>query len=297
MGTNPIAADFESSFLSQPLAQQVADCDHYELAPLFLELFRDNQPVLEAGCGSGRWCAWLSKHGIKSHGIDWSEELCNRARAELPECEFTPCDMGKTSFDNGTFGGLMALGSIEHDISGPVAILKEFRRILRDGGKAVIIVPYGGWLRRGVRFISRPVRFLKTNRFVRRICGVPAAGTTLREARAATTRAWRPRFSYGHDGWHFHEYEFGKRQMRRFLAEAGLSVRREFAGFHNEGVLHNFGRIAGRWCAERSDVELTIVGRVLRASVPVSVCGHMLCYVVERPGMPDAQAPAGADCT
>ena len=39
---------FESGFLSQSLAKQIASCDKYELAPLFLRLFREKQPVLEA---------------------------------------------------------------------------------------------------------------------------------------------------------------------------------------------------------------------------------------------------------
>jgi SAM-dependent methyltransferase len=284
MSTNPIAEDFESGFLSQPLEKQIASCDCYELAPLFLELFRDNQPVLEAGCGSGRWCGWLSKQGIVSHGVDWSEELCDHARQELPSCEFTACDMGATPFADGAFGGVMALGSIEHDILGPDAVLNEFHRVLRVGGRGVIIVPYGGPLRRTMRFLSLPVRVLKANRTVRRLFGVPAGGATLGDARAGVARRWCPRFSYGSGGWHFHEYEFGKKHMRQFLAEADLQIRKEFVGFREEGILHNFGRLAARWNAERCDVDLTIVGRMLRALVPVSACGHMLCYVVEKPG-------------
>src|SRR5690349_17095998 len=95
---NQIARQFTSSFLTQSLAKQIAACDAYELAPLFLEVLHDHQPVLEAGCGSGRWCGWLSNHGIRIDGLDWSSELCHRASIEIPHCRFIACDIRHTPF-------------------------------------------------------------------------------------------------------------------------------------------------------------------------------------------------------
>jgi len=86
-----IAQSFTAGFLAQSLAKQIADCDRYELAFLFLKLFRDQQPVLEAGCGSGRWCGWFHKNGICSDGVDWSQELCDRAAQELAGSRFVAC--------------------------------------------------------------------------------------------------------------------------------------------------------------------------------------------------------------
>ena len=55
-------------------------------------------------------------------------------------------------------------------------------------------------------------------------------------------------------------------------------------------ILHNFGRLAGRWNEQRAGVDFTRLGRWLRAVMPVGITGHMLCYVVER-----AQQPPPAD--
>src|SRR5712692_8397178 len=141
-----ISDSFERDFLSAPLQVQIMHCDRYELAPLFTKLFKENQPVLEAGCGSGRGNAWFTKQGIMSTGLDWSDELCKRARSEIPECRFVTGDMQNMPFEDGEFGGLIALGSIEHMPNGPIKALKEFHRVLKPCGIAVITVPHGGWL-------------------------------------------------------------------------------------------------------------------------------------------------------
>jgi SAM-dependent methyltransferase len=283
-----VSRAFESDFLSRPLASQVAECDRNELAPLFLRCFRSRQPVLEAGCGSGRWCAWLGAHGIRCDGIDWSEELCARAAREIPGSRFIACDMSQVPLPDGTYGGLMALGSVEHAPEGPVAALREFRRLLRPGGIAVITVPYGGRLRATMQRAGEPLQALKGSPRLRRAFGKAVGETTLADARTATTRSWRPSFSHGPEGWFFYEYEFDKTQMRASLASAGLEVRLEFVAYGEEGIFHTFGRLAGTWDPERARLELTPVGRVLRAVLPVAVMGHMLCYVVEKAKHADA---------
>lgn len=277
-----VAQLFASGFLSQSLARQIADCDRYELTPLFLKLFRDHQPVLEAGCGSGRWCGWFQKNGIRSDGVDWSQELCDRAAQELAGSRFVACDMQNTPFEAGAYGGLIALGSIEHSAQGPLRTLQEFHRLLRPDGVAVITVPYGGRLRLGMLAMQKPLVALKACGFVRRLFGKSSQGQSLKQARGEATAAWHPQFSFGATGWSFYEYIFTRRQMRQFLAEAKFAVVEEFAAFGDEGILHNFGRLAGKWNESRCDVDLTLLGKLLRKTIPVSMMGHMLCYVVKK---------------
>ena len=279
-----VAEAFESGFLSQPLAKQITHCDTNELAPLFLRLFLERQPVLEAGCGSGRWCGWFYKHSIHCDGLDWSEELCSRASHEMPYSTFIACDMGDAPFPDCSYAGIVALGSIEHTADGPHKALKEFSCLLRPGGVAVITVPYGGRLRILLQHLMRPIFLLKSCDLVRRLFVKPVGGTTLRQARQATNRQWHPTFLHGPHGWFFYEYEFNQRHMRAFCTEAGLEILVEAVGFGNEGILHNFGRLAGTWNEERADVDFTPLGRILRGIIPVEVMGHMLCYVVAKTG-------------
>lgn len=282
MMNNPIAESFELGFLSQPLSKQIAHCDNDPLAPLFLQLFFERQPVLEAGCGSGRWCGWFHKHSIQSNGIDWSKELCNRASREMSHSKFIACDIQNTPFPDCSYAGIIALGTIEHTVEGPQKALKEFFRLLNIDGVAVITVPYGGWLRILIHYLGKPRLFLKTCVFIRRLFGKSIGEKTLRQARQKTNKKWHPTFGYGHEGCFFYEYQFNKNQMRAFFKEAGFEIHEEFVEYGNSGMFHNFGKLVGKWNKTRGDVDFTILGRILRKVFPVSVMGHMICYVIAK---------------
>ena len=79
-------------------------CDNYQLAPLFIRLLPTREPVLEAGCGSGRWVAWLTRAGVV--GLDWSVALCERAEQAVPEASFVVGDLRSTPFDDDEFGSI-----------------------------------------------------------------------------------------------------------------------------------------------------------------------------------------------
>lgn len=134
---------FEKSFLSVSLEQQIQHCDQYEIVDLFKKFLPGHQPILEAGCGSGRWVAWFTKKG-----------------------------------------------------------------------------------------------------------------------------------------WEFYQYHFTKRQMRAFFVDAKFEILDEFVKFIDEGILHNFGSIAGTFDYKQGKVLLSRTGRILRKVCPGSPTGHMLCYIL-----------------
>jgi SAM-dependent methyltransferase len=280
-----IAESFEQSFLSSPLSKHVRACDAYELAPLFLELFGKAQPVLEAGCGSGRWCAWLQERGIPTDGVDWSQGLCRRAAREIPGSRFYACDMSDTGLPECAYGGLMALGSIEHTVEGPQRALAEFHRLLRPHGVAVVTVPNGSRLRLWCRALGAPWEAAKGIRLLRKVLGkAPLAGQarSRRQARRGTVAAWHPQFALTELGWSFYEYEFSQPQVDAFVEAAGFTIDRRFAAFEDEGLFHTFGRLAGVWNNDQFRVELNPFGRLLRKVLPPSATGHMLCYILEK---------------
>jgi SAM-dependent methyltransferase len=271
MSDNPISDQFERSFLDVPLEAQIRNCDHYELAPLFEKWLPSHQPVLEAGCGSGRWVAWFVRHGWRATGLDWSEALCARARKEIPGGEFIAGDMRKMPVPDGTFGSIVSLGALEHDVAGPRAGLEEYARVLRKGGIAIITVPHLGFVRRVTRGLKAALRpLLGKNPDARRY------------AHARTNQAWACDLMPDGTGWTFFQYIFTMQQMRAFFAASGFEVIEEFADFKNEGVLHNFGRIAGRYDHAAGRVVFTLAGRLLVAVLPPSCVGHMLCHVVRK---------------
>ena len=282
---NRISDSFEKGFLNTPLEKQIANCDHYELAPLFQRLLSDHQPILEAGCGSGRWVAWFVQRGWSATGIDWSEALCERARRAVPGGTFVPGDMRKMPFDDSSFGSIVSLGAVEHDAEGPMSALKEYLRVLRPGGIAIVTVPHLGPVRRVNRWVKgvlRPLYYAIRERF--RPQNPLSDYRRRRVAQAGTRAEWAVdlmRDSEG--GWAFFQYNFTPVQLRGFLEKVGFEITEEFVDFKDEGILHNFGRLAGTYDFQSSRVRLSPIGRALKVLIPVNVVGHMVCCVARKP--------------
>ncbi len=277
---------FEQGFLASDLQQQISHCDHYELAELFRRVLPDHQPILEAGCGSGRWVGWFVKQGWAATGLDWSEACCQRARSAIPAGRFESGDMRHMPFRDGEFGAIVSLGSIEHTPDGPMRALSEYRRVLRPGGVAIITVPYLSPVRAVMRLAEAPRSALVRSTTLRRLVGKPLGvdRRTIADARREVLPGYATDYTMSRRGWDFYQFHFSKPQMRAFLRDAGLDVVEEFVDFGDEGILHNFGPIAGRFDAAAGRVRLTAVGRALRRIVPVEQMGHMLCHLVRKSG-------------
>ncbi len=259
---------FEESFLSMSLEQQIRNCDHYELAALFESMLGAHQPILEAGSGSGRWVAWFSEKGWRAVGVDWSQALCEDARLRIPSGEFVQADMDAMPFEDASFGSIVALGSIEHTEVGPRAILHEFHRVLSPTGVAIVTVPYLGLIRR----LRRAIRRCAGKRDERLVKALPPF-----------SGHWAGDFRVEEDGsCNFFQYVFSKRDMRAFLRDSGFSIVREFVEFQDEGVLLNYGRLAGDFDYNMGRVRFSVLGRMLKVFSPKWLVGHMLCYVVKK---------------
>jgi len=120
--------------------------------------------------------------------------------------------------------------------------------------------------------------------------------TSLKVAEKGTTMSWFPEFSCGNGGYFFYQYNFNKTQMRRFLAQSHFEVVQEFVGFGDEGILHNFGRLAASWNSANADVDFTFLGKVLRKVIPVKCNGtHAMLYSKKELGSPLDWTPDGAE--
>lgn len=274
---------FERGFLGIPLDVQIAQCDNNELVPLFERWLPENQPVLEAGSGSGRWVAWFLRKGWSAVGLDWSEALCARARAEIPGSRFESADMRTMPFYDGEFGAIVALGSIEHVSEGPANVLKEFGRVLRSDGIAIITVPYDGPIRRLVRFLKAPVRKAKASRILRRLFRKAGAESqSLKDAAKKVSPRWVADSHCDGNGWHFYQYQFTRGEMRNLLGFGGFEVLEESIIMTDSGLFNTFGRLAGSFDPFDGMVRLSSFGWLLQRVIPADAVGHMLCYVVQR---------------
>ncbi|MDD7940968.1 class I SAM-dependent methyltransferase [Actinomycetospora lutea] len=95
-------------------------------------------PYLDFGCGTGHLVRRLSALGPAA-GFEISEYSARTARANAPGCEVTtdPAELADASF-----GALTAIHVLEH-LEDEVAsqTLTTWRRILRPGGHALVVMP------------------------------------------------------------------------------------------------------------------------------------------------------------
>lgn len=113
--------------------------------------------ILDAGCGFGEWVTFLRRNGYAAHGCDFSSELVQRLRQVYPESAWTCARVDETPFGPETFDGVISWGVIEHDEAGPGAAIREFLRLLKPGGVAIVSVPIDSVpQRRSAEILYRP---------------------------------------------------------------------------------------------------------------------------------------------
>ncbi|MFC6953974.1 class I SAM-dependent methyltransferase [Halorubellus litoreus] len=97
----------------------------------------EGERVLDAGCGTGAYTAWLVEGGAEVVGVDVSEEMLAHARDAVPDdapAEFHQGDLAEPlEFDDDAFDGVVSALALSYvrDWDG---VFGEFRRVLRDDG-------------------------------------------------------------------------------------------------------------------------------------------------------------------
>ncbi|GLZ48532.1 methyltransferase [Actinomycetospora sp. NBRC 106375] len=95
--------------------------------------------VLEAGSGPGSVTAHLHACGVAIRGVDLSPAMVALARRQHPGIAFAVGDMAALDVADASLGGLVAWYSLIH-VPRPElpAVLAEFRRVLRPGGRLLL---------------------------------------------------------------------------------------------------------------------------------------------------------------
>jgi ubiquinone/menaquinone biosynthesis C-methylase UbiE len=107
----------------------------------------DNKVVLDYGCGPGNDLVGFSVYSktMRLIGVDISESSLSEAKARLllhganPEFICVPADSFTLPLEDATIDHIHSSGVLHHT-SDPVAILREFFRVLRPGGTANVMV-------------------------------------------------------------------------------------------------------------------------------------------------------------
>jgi SAM-dependent methyltransferase len=149
---------------------------------------RPQQRVLDAGCGRYMtFCKDLAPKSAMVVGLDLEPQLETRNRN--PPFGVRG-DLDHLPFASGTFDLIISRSVVEHLLN-PVQVFKEFARVLRPGGKVVVITP-NKWDYVSVIAAVTPYRFHRS--LVSRIFGVSEDDVFPTAYRANTAAAIRKTF-------------------------------------------------------------------------------------------------------
>ena len=100
--------------------------------------------LLDAGCGSGQWAVGFARHGCAVTAIDLAPAMLERARAHAEDAdariEFREGDLASLPDPDGSYD-IVHCRCVLQFSPDPAAVLREFARVLRPGGRLFAAVP------------------------------------------------------------------------------------------------------------------------------------------------------------
>lgn len=99
--------------------------------------------LLDVGCGSGEWLAFMSSLGWQVEGIDFDQRAVDVARQNGLQVRCGSLE--QQNFPNESFHAVVLNHVIEH-LPDPAGTLLESVRVLKPGGKLVLFTPNGSSL-------------------------------------------------------------------------------------------------------------------------------------------------------
>jgi len=105
-------------------------------------MFLDPQPqgrLLDVGCGDGSFLNSMRRRGWQVEGVDFDPAAADQARRRY-QLTVHVGDLAQAKLSAETFDAVTLRHVIEH-VPDPVAVLAECRRLLRSGGRLVVVTP------------------------------------------------------------------------------------------------------------------------------------------------------------
>jgi SAM-dependent methyltransferase len=101
---------------------------------------RPGERILDLSCGPGRGINEISAAGATPVGLDTSLHMLQSARSAGLRDPLVRGDACKLPFGNSTFDGVLCTNAFHH-YPDPPGALGEMRRVLKPGGRAVLVDP------------------------------------------------------------------------------------------------------------------------------------------------------------
>jgi len=136
-GYDALAADYDAVRDDSDLPDTLVDA---------LASVPEGSRLLDAGCGGGRGVLGPLGDRFDAVGLDVSRAQLDLAAERAPDAALAQGDMTRLPYADDAFDAVTALHSIIHvPADEHAAVYREFRRVLRDGGVAVVAAGTEHW--------------------------------------------------------------------------------------------------------------------------------------------------------
>jgi ubiquinone/menaquinone biosynthesis C-methylase UbiE len=124
------------------LQRLVFNISHDMFFAEMMPILKDGAEVLDVGCGTGKFSLKLHSYNsnMRIHGVDLSDDMITKAKAKVKDnsIEFRTGDVENLPYDDNSFDVVTCSHSFHHYPNQKRA-LAEMRRVLKPGGKAMIV--------------------------------------------------------------------------------------------------------------------------------------------------------------
>lgn len=128
-----------------------------------------NARLLDLGCGTGELAGSFIKAGYDYFGVDIEQERIDYARKVYPGGKFHVMDASDLNYPDGYFDQILVTGVLHHLSDEEVrSIVREMNRVLRPGGRALVMEDIALPLRGSLNFLGALVHLADEGAHIRR---------------------------------------------------------------------------------------------------------------------------------
>ncbi|MBF0215756.1 MAG: class I SAM-dependent methyltransferase [Candidatus Omnitrophica bacterium] len=209
--------------------------------------------VLEAGCGLGPWVIKLRGMGYDISGVDYDDECMRKIREYDPSQKVSTADIRDLPFGSGSFDAYLSFGVIEHFAEGPDKALREAYRVLKDGGRLILSVPYFNVF----LGVKAPLNLMKRSRSLRRLMGKPEKN-------------------------YYYQRYFNVGELERAITNGGFHIERTMPVDHIFSLVEFSGFFRDKKVYDRENSAAVRVGGFLERYMPWAGAGSVLVVAVKK---------------